>query len=149
HDEPRIASILSLPEQRAAALLILSLPGMRFLHDGQLSGARLKLPVQLGRRSAEPPRPEIAQMYAQLLHTLKGSAVGRGTAALLRPRPAWPGNPTAQNFVIVQWLNEPNQLDLAVVNLAPHRSQCLVSLQIGPGEWEMKDLLGSESYRRS
>ena len=31
HDEPRIASILSPAEHRAAALLILGLPGMRFL----------------------------------------------------------------------------------------------------------------------
>ena len=40
HDEERIAPRLSLPEHAAAALLILGLPGMRFLHEGQLNSAR-------------------------------------------------------------------------------------------------------------
>ena len=52
HDEPRVASILSPAEHRAAALLVLGLPGMRLLHEGQLAGARRKIPVQLAR----PPR---------------------------------------------------------------------------------------------
>src|SRR5438477_1443724 len=34
HDEPRIASLLSLREHRAAALLTLGLPGLRLLPDG-------------------------------------------------------------------------------------------------------------------
>ena len=51
HDEPRIASVLTPAEHRAAALLILGLPGMRFLHDGQLDGARVRTPVQLARRA--------------------------------------------------------------------------------------------------
>src|SRR5437660_4579530 len=59
HDEPRIASILSLPEQRAAALLTVGLPGLRLLHDGQMTGARIKTPVQLSRRPVEAPQPEI------------------------------------------------------------------------------------------
>ena len=103
HDEPRIAGILSSAEHRAAALLILGLPGMRFLHDGQLSGARLKIPVQLARRPAEASHAEIANSYQQLLLTLPGTAVGQGRGELCKPRAAWPGNPTAQNFVIVQW----------------------------------------------
>jgi hypothetical protein len=32
HDEKRVASLLPLPRHRAAALLILALPGMRFFH---------------------------------------------------------------------------------------------------------------------
>ena len=130
HDEPRIASVLSPAEHRAAALLILGLPGMRFLHEGQLSGARRKLPVQLARRAAEPADPEIARLYEQLLTTLPGTAVGQGTGELLKPRPAWPDNPTAQNFVIVQWQRQAPEFDLVVVNLAPDRSQCYASLTI-------------------
>src|SRR5438876_12231421 len=45
HDEPRIASILSLPEHRAAVLLTLGPPGLRLLPGGQLPGARLNIPV--------------------------------------------------------------------------------------------------------
>ena len=103
HDEPRIAPALSLPEHRAAALVILGLPGMRFLHEGQLTGARIKVPVQLGRRPKETPQPAIQQMYDSLLTKLAITAVGRGSAEILSPREAWAGNWTAHSFVVVQW----------------------------------------------
>ncbi len=152
HDERRVASILSPAEHRAAALLILGLPGMRFLHEGQLTGARLKLPVQLARRAEEPPVPEIASLYNQLLTTLPGTAVGQGSGQLLKPRAAWPGNPTVRNFVIVQWQSRAPGFEVVVVNLAPHRSQCYAPLAVqnlAAHNWEMKDLLGHESYKRS
>src|SRR4030088_1218397 len=85
HDEPRIASILSPAEHRAAALLILGLPGMRFLHEGQLTGARRKIPVQLLRRPVEPADEQIERMYRELLLALPASAVGQGMAEVLRP----------------------------------------------------------------
>jgi glycosidase len=152
HDQPRIASILSPAEHRAAALLILSLPGMRFLHEGQLSGARLKLPVQLARRPEEAGQAEIANLYEQLLTTLPGTAVGQGKGQLTKLRGAWAGNPTAQNFVIVQWQKQAPEFDLVAVNLAPHRSQCYALLdleRLAAHNWEMKDLLGRERYQRS
>lgn len=151
HDEPRIAAQLSPAEQRAAALVILGLPGMRFLHEGQLTGARVKLPVQLARRRAEPPDEAVAKVYEQLLANLAGTAVGRGEAQLLAPRAAWPENPTAQNFIIVQWRMQGPGFDLVVVNLAPHRSQCYVPL-VGPElaehNWSLRDRLGPDTYER-
>jgi len=151
HDEHRVAEKLSPPENRAAALAILGLPGMRFLHEGQLTGARLKLPVQLGRRVFETAQPELQAAYERLLKALKQSAVGRGEAKLLTPREAWEGNPTCQNFIVVQWQSKPPGFELVVVNLAEHRSQCYVTLQL-PGlaeqHWSMRDLLSEESYRR-
>ncbi len=77
HDEPRIASILPPAEHRAAALLTLGLPGMRFLYDGQLGGARRKVPVQLARCAQEPVEADIQNLYQQLLGTLPGTAVGK------------------------------------------------------------------------
>src|SRR5712691_2771261 len=59
HDEPRIASLLSPAEHRAAALLILSLPGLRLLHEGQLTGATTHLKVHLARRPHAPAQPEL------------------------------------------------------------------------------------------
>jgi hypothetical protein len=151
HDEPRIASILSLPEHRAAALLTFSLPGLRLMHEGQLTGARIKTPVQLARRAIEPVQPEIVAYYQQLLASLKSASVGRGKAEIVKPLPAWPDNSTAQNFVVVQWQSQPDCFDLAVINFAPHRSQCFVSLTVeglGQRNWRMKDLLGSEEHQR-
>jgi hypothetical protein len=152
HDEPRIAARLSPQEHRAAALLILGLPGLRFLHEGQLSGARLKLPVQLARRPEEPAQTDIAAIYRQILSALPHSTVGRGKSQLLEPRMAWPHNPTVQNFVIVQWQTQGPEFDLVVVNLAPHRSQCYAPLTIpclAQHNWSIRDLLGPEQYTRS
>jgi len=152
HDEPRIASILSLEEHRAAALVVLGLPGLRFLHEGQLSGACLKVPVQLARRPEEPKQAAIETIYRQMLSTLPSTAVGQGRNQLLKPRAAWPNNPTAQNFMIVQWQTQGPEFDLVAVNLASHRSQCYVPLTVqGLAEhnWLMKDLLGPEEHKRS
>jgi glycosidase len=152
HDEPRIASLLSFEEHRAAALTIITLPGMRFLHEGQLSGSRSRIPVQLLRRPVEPVQPEIQKSYEELLITVQNTAVGHGTAQLLRPHRAWPDNPSSNNFVLVQWQDQQPEFDLAVVNLAPHRSQCLAPLTV-PGlsshDWAMRDVVGSERYVRS
>ena len=151
HDEPRIASILSLPEHRAAALATVGLPGLRLLHDGQLTGSRVKIPVQLNRRPVETVQPEIAAFYEQLLAALGSSGVGRGKGNILIPRPAWTDNLTAQYFVIVQWQSQPDGFDLVVVNLASHRSQCFVSLtveRLASRNWRMKDSLSAEEHER-
>ncbi|HEX5221047.1 MAG TPA: alpha-amylase family glycosyl hydrolase [Verrucomicrobiae bacterium] len=151
HDEHRVAEKLSPAENRAAALVILGLPGMRFLHEGQLTGAKLKLPVQLGRRQIEAPQPEVQEAYEKLLTTLKRSAVGQGVGRILAPGAAWEGNPTSQNFIVVQWQSKAPRFDLVVVNLAPHRSQCYVPLdvpELAEHHWTMTDLLGTERYER-
>jgi len=99
----------------------------------------------------ETPPPDIEAFYRQLLASLKSSAVGRGNGEILKPRPAWPDNPTFLNFVVVQWPSPRDGFDIVVVNLAPHRSQCFVSLNIGglpQRNWLMKDLLGNEAHQR-
>ncbi|MEK7686366.1 MAG: alpha-amylase family glycosyl hydrolase [Verrucomicrobiota bacterium] len=147
HDEPRIASLLSLPEHRAASLLLLGLPGMRLLHEGQLAGARRFAPVQMGRRLPEPPQSEIAALYEKTLALIQATAIGRGHADVLKTRRVWTDNPTAENFVVVQWQTAWPTFDLVVVNLAGHRSQCCVqpSLRgLAAQDWQMTDLLEEE-----
>jgi glycosidase len=151
HDELRAAAQLRPDQQRAAALVILGLPGMRLLHEGQLTGARIRTPVQLVRRAAESPEPATRELYERMLAVLQSTAVKEGAGRLLAPRPAWPENRTSENFVLVQWQAQPPQFDLVAVNLAPHRSQCYAPLSIGSlatHNWTMKDLLGSEQYVR-
>ena len=112
-----------------------------------MTGARLQIPVQLARRAAEAPQAEIRRLYEQLLGALPGTAVGQGEGELCRPRAAWADNPTAGNFVIVQWQRQAPQFDLVVVNLAAHRSQCYAPLTVGnltAHNWSLKDLLGTE-----
>jgi Alpha amylase, catalytic domain len=151
HDEPRIASILTLSEHRGAALSILGLPGLRLLHEGQLAGARLRTPVQLARRPHEPIQPEIAEMYEKLLAALQRAAVGRGKGEVLKARPAWAENPTADHYLVVQWQLVPEEFNLVVVNFAAHRSQCYAPLTISnlaEHNWQLRDLLGNEIHER-
>ena len=153
HDEPRVATRLAPSEHRAAALAALGLPGMRLLHEGQLTGARLQTCIHLGRRAIEEAQPEVAICYRQILDVLQKTSVGRGKAELLRPSAAWDGNPTCENFIVVQWQESAGsfRFDLVVVNLASHRSQCYVRLHIdGLAEhrWQMTDLLGDEIHVR-
>ena len=165
HDEQRIASLLSFEEHRAAAVLILSLPGMALLHEGQLTGARERLSVHLGRRRLEPTQAEIANFYGSILKTRQQTNIGKGQWRLLRPREAWPGNPTFSNFVVIEWrpasspsrLNGPSgeearevadaPLELMIVNLAPHNSQCRIDLTgIGEHSWNVRNLIGPEAF---
>jgi glycosidase len=151
HDESRIASILDLPEHRAAALLIMGLPGMTFLYEGQLTGATRHIPVQLARAPAEKMKQEVADFYAKLLPTIRQTSVGRGIPELLRTRAAWFDNSTAKNVIVLQWQLDPLEFDLVVVNLAPYRSQCYADITVaGLAEhnWQMEDLLGKEIYQR-
>src|SRR5690606_8887878 len=50
HDETRARAAFSPAQQRAAAVIAATSPGMRFFHEGELEGRTLHLPVQLGRR---------------------------------------------------------------------------------------------------
>ncbi|MBI5801499.1 MAG: alpha-amylase [Verrucomicrobia bacterium] len=152
HDEQRAATRFTLEEHRVAALLTFGLPGMRFLHEGQLEGARVRLPVHLSRRPVEREDMQIASFYERLLAAIDNTAVGHGEFAVLRPRAAWSENATDHCFVVVQWQSAPDSFDLVVVNLAAQSSQCYVTPAItglSRREWKMEDLLGEEKYWRN
>jgi hypothetical protein len=151
HDEPRVAGRLGLAEHRAAALVVLGLPGLRLLHEGQLTGARVRTPLQLTRRPAEPPAPDLARFYQETLEILADNDVGRGQGRLLRPAPAWPGNGTHLDLVLVQWQSALPEFDLVVVNLSPHRAQAYAPLSapaLASYNWSVRDLLGTERWER-
>jgi hypothetical protein len=152
HDEERVAARLDLDAHRAAALAILGLPGMRLLYDGQTSGAKLRTPVQLGRRMALPADPAVEKLYADLLTALNHAGVGQGVGRVVSGAPAWPDNPTWENLLLIRWDGGAFPLVLIVVNMAGHRSQCRVvmdPLPSGPPVWDLMDLLGAERWRRA
>ena len=49
HDEPRAAHDFPPPVHQAAAVVTYFTPGLRFFHEGQLEGRRLKVSMHLGR----------------------------------------------------------------------------------------------------
>jgi hypothetical protein len=150
HDEKRVAPQLRLDEHRAAAAVILGLPGMRFLHDGQLAGLRRFARIQLARRAEEPGDAAVGSMYDTLLAAIHSSAIGRGDGIVLEPRRAWGDNTTADSFVLTQWPgDDADRFDLLVVNLAPYRAQCRAPLRVRSGGiWKLTDRLGDERWLR-
>ena len=84
HDEPRAAATFSALQQRAAAVTILTLPGAKLLHEGQLEGCRAKLPVQLGRRPIEPADGELRAFYLKLIPAVNDKAFREGEWQALR-----------------------------------------------------------------
>ena len=76
---------------KAAAVITLLHPGLRFFHDGQLEGACIKPSIHLRRRYPEPTNPDLAAFYNRLLECLKLDS-GQGDWTLLETTPAWDGN---------------------------------------------------------
>lgn len=151
HDEMRIASHVSPTEHAANALLILGLPGLRLLHDGQLQGACLRTPVHLGRRWPEAVQSRVEALYSTLLTACRQSAVGTGEPRLLQPRAAWWDNPSHQSVVAIQWQVLPPAFDLVIVNLAPHPAQAYLPLALSGLEarsWVFADRLGEQRHER-
>jgi glycosidase len=80
HDEERAVAAFGLQRGLAAAVAALMLPGFRLLHEGQLEGRRLRLPVQLGRRQPEPAEPGAQSFHRRLLEELAGTPRSRSSA---------------------------------------------------------------------
>jgi hypothetical protein len=152
HDEPRVATRLSLEAHRAAALLTLSLPGMRFVHDGQLEGRRRFARIQLARTAVEDKDSQIEAIYASLFEALQTSAVGRGEAQILETT-GWEGNDTNLAITAVQWqrYGEVKAFDLVVVSNSKERVQGNIKITaqgVKNGTWLLQDRLSPERWER-
>jgi hypothetical protein len=110
HDEQRAAAALGFELHKAAAALVLFLPGMALLHDGQLEGRRLFAPIQMSKRPLEEPNPDIQHFYRDLLGALKNSQVRRGVPELLHVR-------SEKRLIAIRWTGLTGEVDLGLVNL--------------------------------
>jgi hypothetical protein len=63
HDEPRANTVFEPSVHRAVAVVAATVPGALLLHEGQLDGRRVKIPVQLGRRPFEESDRALRSFY--------------------------------------------------------------------------------------
>jgi hypothetical protein len=148
HDEPRAASAFLAPKQRVAAVATITLPGMKLLHEGQLEGRKVRLPVFLGRRPEEAPDSQLQMFYGKLLEIVNDPAFHRGDWTL-SARSGWPDNSTFQNLVAWSWQSDQDYL--VVVNLSDHYSQARVQLswpKLHDCTWSLTDTLSDFSCIR-
>lgn len=147
HDEARSADVLD-GRVRAAATLTYTLPGLRFFFDGQLEGASVHAPVQLGRWQPEPAREAIQDLYSRLLAELGDELFHDGAWSLLEVRSA--GDATHSNLIATSWRLADRQV-VVVANLSSRESHGLIEIgAVPPGDvFDLVDRLTGERYRWS
>jgi hypothetical protein len=124
-------------------VLALLAPGLRFMHEGQRSGRRLRASNHLRRRIPEPVDVELHDFYNRLLACVRRPDVRDGAWTLLGCSPAWADNPTWPRFIAYSWEGGGHRL-LVAVNYGPTQGQCYVRLAFadlaGRG-WRLRDLM--------
>jgi len=146
HDEPRALTAFGEKRIAAAAVLTLTLPGMKLIYEGQLEGRRVKLPVQLGRAPDEPLEAWLRDMYRSLLAEVNHPIYHDGVFMLLAAHP----NPNESESVVhgaviaYAWAYQ-EHWRLIVVNRADHAVRARVMLPQpsfrGSGQWHLSDAL--------
>ncbi|MBY9007412.1 MAG: alpha-amylase [Candidatus Lokiarchaeota archaeon] len=78
HDEQRSIKKLGEDYSKIAALLVLTLPGMGFLYEGQMKGYNIRVPVQLKRRPIEEINKDLFDYYKNLLSLISKRKIKSG-----------------------------------------------------------------------
>jgi hypothetical protein len=150
HDEPRAASTLQPPErERAAAVVLATLPGATLWHEGQFDGRRVRLPVFLARRPFEPANAGLRRFHLDLLAGVCRTRLRAGEWRALDCA-GWPDNQSCQNLVAWCWQDAPRR-HVVVVNLSARTSQGRVPLpwpDLRGRSWRMVPVLGGDTFER-
>lgn len=150
HDEERAAAHFGgWTQANAAALIMYTIPGMRFYWMGDFEGYKAKLAVQLRRESWEPVHNATEQFYATLLPIVTADVFNKGTWTYL----AVSGSNSDWRLMAWRWEYN-NQKRLCVINYsdtAGSGSVIVSNAQAPPGtdNLTITELLSGQSYVRS
>jgi glycosidase len=150
HDEQHASSLFPTDKHKAAAVVALTSPGLRFFHDGQLDGRSVHIPVQLGRRPDELKNSELRDFYERLLSALHHASLKGGVHKLLSTSPL-DSNQNHQQFIIRRYDGGWSAQCLVVVNFGEHQAQCRVPVQLRAVEGRqvtLTDALSSDVFVR-
>jgi len=146
HDEPRAVTAFGCERSLAAAAVIATIPGLRFFHNGQLEGSKVRLPIQLVREPKEVDDPVVTQFYQRLLAVCGQPAFHNGKWTLIKPE----GTESHQNLLIWSWCYE-KQFKIVVINYSQDPAQACLKL---PSNFEnvekvvLRDELTNMTYIR-
>ncbi len=149
HDEPRAARIFSVDRHKALALASLTLPGAMLLHDGQLEGRTVKVPVFLSRRQDEPENPWLKTFYRQMLKLLQFDPVCNGKWSLCGLS-GWPDNRTYDNLLAWEWIGNHENL-LIIANLSDQPATAIVKSSysyLRSRTYQLFDVISGVLYNR-
>lgn len=149
HDEPRAAFAFPGEKGRAAAVAVMTLPGVKLLHEGQFEGRTTRLPVFLARRPEEPVDQDLAAFYERLLRGTSRDALRNGRWSLCE-RIGWPDNQSCRNILAWCWDSDGERF-VIVVNYSGERSQARVFVpweDLRGRQWHLHDVLSEEYFDR-
>jgi Alpha amylase, catalytic domain len=150
HDEPRAASAFPGEKGHAAALVMLTLTGAKLLHEGQFEGRKVRLPVFLGRRPAEPINYDFITFYERLLKGINQEVFRNGEWRRCE-RSGWPDNQSCLNILAWCWVKEDERY-LIVVNYSDKMAQARVHVpcdELRGKIWHLNEVMTGEIYDRS
>jgi hypothetical protein len=150
HDEKRAIEALGQERSKAAAIICSTLPGMRFYHDGQFEGRRVKLPVQLGREPFEEVNTGLEEFYDILLPIAGMDVCKFGRWELLEVLPAGSDDHTYNNVFSWLWYDD-NEIMLAVINYSDNKAYCRlrINFETDQEQVELIDLMDNNRYNRN
>jgi hypothetical protein len=155
HDEPRAAAAFGVPEGFGPALVTSLAPGLRLLHEGQLEGRRIRLPVQLGRRPDEAVDEAVRAFYRRVLSVLRDPVLREGMFVALDVRAAGPGDATHEGVVAFAWREDGGAgrpRAVVVVNLRPQSAWARIPLAaagfVSGRRYRLLDHLDGAEYLR-
>lgn len=150
HDEQRAASAFGVGRSLPTAALICTLPGATLLHDGQFTGRRIKLPVQIGRQPDEPVNKDLKAYYLKLLAELRAPVYQEGQWWFFHVNPGKEDG-SHHHLVAHGWRSDKDHV-VVVANLSDHRAHGHVSLagwpEVASGNWLLEDVLDGSRYER-
>jgi hypothetical protein len=152
HDEPRAAAVFPAETYQACAAVTLTLPGARLVHEGQVEGAKVRLPVQLARRPEEPRDRALYEFYRRFLPVVTSDTLRYGQWRRLEPRPAAGSGdsfPPALCAVYAwQWSRNGGEVVVCVANFAEHVVSFHLPLQVSSsaGSTRWTDVVTGKDY---
>jgi hypothetical protein len=149
HDEERCAVVFPNERLIAVGTLMGTLPGMRFYHQGELDGRRIRLPIMLQRAPEEPVNPAIRAFFEKILKITNEEVFHTGHWSLL-PVSA-EGDDTAGNLAVYEWRSA-KAWKIIAVNIVGSASQGRVRMNesISPSvQYDFYDELHDVHYSRA
>lgn len=148
HDEPRASTLFTGDKNRAAALIVMTLPGAKLIHEDQMKGYKIKLPVQLARRELEEVDKDLVDYYQKLLKFAPAINLTNGKWALCRVEPIDSTDVSYKNIISYLWWDEVNYI-LIVVNYSSNSSKAHIRIEQIRYEsinWTFTDILTGKRY---
>src|SRR6202012_4539465 len=147
-DEERCATVFPNERLIAAGTLMATLPGMRFYHQGELDGRKIRLSIMLQRMPQEPPNAAIRAFFEKILKITNEEVFHTGRWSLLSVSAE--GDDTAGNLAVYEWRSA-TAWKIIVVNIIGAASQGRIRMDDSISEsiqYDVYDELHDVHYSR-